>query len=104
MTGFRPEFVGDMDMSGCCKPSPRAYRWVLETAGRQLNIKLDFPDVLYVAGPQWDTQGAMACGMKGCWIHRPYRFTPEVEGEKYDYQVKDFYEVAKIVESGYKGK
>lgn len=104
MTGFRPDFVGDMDMSGCCKPSPRAYRWVLETAGRQLNTKLDFHDILYVAAPQWDTQGAMACGMKGCWIHRPYRFTPEIEGEKYDYQVEDLYEVAKIVESGYAGK
>lgn len=102
MTNFHPDFVGDMDQSGCCKPSPRAYRWVLETAGRKLNMKLDFSDVLYVAGPQWDTQGAMACGMKGCWIRRPYRFTPEVQGEKYDYEVNDFNEVADIVASGHK--
>ena len=100
---FRPDFVGDMDMSHCCKPSPRAYRWVLETAGRKLNTTLEFSDVLYVAGPQWDVQGAMACGMKGAWIHRPYRFTPEVQGEKYDYEVKDFNEVAAIVEASVRG-
>ena len=100
MKGFEPAFVGDMDMSVCCKPSPRAYRWVLETAGRQLNVKLDFPDVLYVAGPQWDVQGAMACGMKGCWIHRPTRFSSVIEGVNYDYEVKDFHEVAKIIEAG----
>ena len=100
MKGYRPDFVGDMDMSKSCKPSPRAYRWVLETAGRQFNINLDFQDVLYVAGPQWDVQGAMACGMKGCWIHRPTRFSPVIEGESYDYEVKDFYEVSKIIESG----
>lgn len=104
MTGFRPDFVGDMDMSLCCKPSPKAYRWVLETAGKRLNMKLDFSDVLYVAGPQWDVQGAMACGMKGCWIHRPYRFSPEVQGQKYDYEVKDFHEVARIVETSFEGK
>jgi len=104
LDNFRPDFVGDMDMSHCCKPSPRAYRWVLETAGRRLNMKLDFSDVLYVAGPQWDVQGAMACGMKGAWIHRPYRFTPEVQGEKYDYEVKDLSEVASIVEARVRGK
>jgi 2-haloalkanoic acid dehalogenase type II len=96
--GFVPDFIGDMDKSLCCKPSPRAYRWVLETAGRQLNMRLDFPDVLYVAGPQWDVQGAMAMGMKGCWIHRPYRFSPTIEGVPYDYEVDDFHQVARIVE------
>lgn len=97
LTGFQPDFIGDMDISLCCKPSPRAYKWVLETAGRKLGLDIGFSDVLYVAGPQWDVQGAMACGMKGAWIHRPYRFTPEVQGVKYDYEVKDFHEVVEIV-------
>jgi 2-haloalkanoic acid dehalogenase type II len=99
LTGFEPHFVGDMDKSTFSKPSPRAYRWVLETAGRALNMEIDYPDVLYVAGPQWDVQGAMALGMKGCWIHRPYRHTPEPQGMPYDYEVKDFHEVAGIVEA-----
>ena len=57
-------------------------------------MKLDFSDVLYVAGPQWDVQGAMACGMKGCWIHRPTACSPTIEGEKYDYEVDNFQQVA----------
>ena len=91
--GFRPDFLGDMDKSQSCKPSPRAYRWVLE------NVGLEVKDVLYCAGPQWDVQGAMAFGMKGAWIHRPYRFSTEIEGEKYDYEVDDLNEITKIIES-----
>ncbi len=93
MGGFRPDFLGDMDKSQCCKPSPRAYRWVLE------NVGLEAKDVIYCAGPQWDVQGAMAFGMKGAWVHRPYRFSNEIEGVKYDYEVDDLHELTKIVES-----
>jgi len=100
---FRPDFLGDMDKSQSCKPSPRAYRWVLETAGRELNIELDFSDMLYVAGVQWDVQGAMACGMKAAWVHRPYRFPAEIEGIRPDYEVDDLHEVVKIVESSIRG-
>ena len=96
---FRPDFVGDMDKSQSRKPSPRAYRWVLETAGRLLNMKLNFSDVLYVAGPQWDVQAAMALGMKAVWIHRSYRYPAEVDGVEPDYQIDDLRDVVKIVES-----
>ena len=90
--GFRPDFLGDMDKSQSCKPSPRAYRWVLE------NVGLEAKDVIYCAGPQWDVQGAMAFGMKGAWVHRPYRFSNEIEGVKYDYEVNDLHELTKIIE------
>ena len=93
LVGFRPDFLGDMDKSQSCKPSPRAYRWVLE------NVGLKATDVIYCAGPQWDVQGAMAFGMKGAWVHRPYRFSKEIEGVKYDYEVNDLHELTKIVES-----
>jgi len=95
---FRPDFVGDMDKSQSRKPSPRAYRWVLDTAGKLLDLELDFSDVMYIAGPQWDVQGAMALGMKGVWIHRSYRYPAEVEGVEPDYQVDDLREVIQIVE------
>ena len=94
----RPHFVGDMDKSQCCKPSPRAYRWVLETASRELNEDLNFSNVIYCAGPQWDVQAAMALGMKGCWIRRPSRTTPEPEGQTPDYIVDNLHELTKIVE------
>jgi FMN phosphatase YigB (HAD superfamily) len=93
LVGFRPDFVGDMDKSQSCKPSPRAYRWVLE------NVKLKPSDVIYCAGPEWDVQGAMAFGMKGAWVHRPYRVSKEIQGVKYDYEVNDLHELTKIIES-----
>ena len=93
LVGFRPDFVGDMDKSQSCKPSPRAYRWVLE------NVRLKPSDVIYCAGPQWDVQGAMAFGMKGAWVHRPYRVSKEIQGVKYDYEVNDLHELTKIIES-----
>jgi 2-haloalkanoic acid dehalogenase type II len=94
----RPHFVGDMDKSQCCKPSPRAYRWVLETAGRELNMDLNFSNVIYCAGPPWDVQGAMALGMKGCWIRRPTRTTPGTQGVPPDFIVDNLHELTKIVE------
>ena len=96
--GFRPDFLGDMDKSQSCKPSPRAYRWVLENAGRELNLEFDFSDVLYVAGVQWDVQGAMASGMKAALVHRPYRYPAEIEGVRPDYETDDLHGVTKIVE------
>jgi FMN phosphatase YigB (HAD superfamily) len=41
----------------------------------------------------------MAFGMKGAWVHRPYRFSKEIEGVKYDYEVNDLHELTKIIES-----
>lgn len=89
---IKPDFVGDMDKSHCCKPSPRAYRWVLEQVG------LKPEEVLYCAGPQWDVQGALAFGMKAALVCRPYRFRGEIEGIQPDYLVKDLLELTDIVE------
>jgi FMN phosphatase YigB (HAD superfamily) len=91
--GFRPDFLGDMDKSQSCKPSPRTYRWVLE------NVGLEAKDVIYCAGPQWDVQGAMAFGMKGAWVHRPYRFGGGIEGVRYDYEINDLHDLTRIIES-----
>lgn len=99
-----PDFVGDMEKSHSRKPSPFAYRWVLDTAGQRLGIDLSYPDILYVAGPQWDVQAAMSLGMKGVWIHRLYgaavpdHIAREVEGIEPDYQVDSMDEVMRIVE------
>jgi FMN phosphatase YigB (HAD superfamily) len=99
-----PAFVGDMEKSCSRKPSPFAYRWVLDTAGRELGLELDYPDILYVAGPQWDVQAAMGLGMKGCWIHRFFgpavaeHIAREVQGVEPHYQVDSMDEVVKIVE------
>ena len=90
--GFRPDFLGDMQKSRSCKPSPRAYRWVLE------NVGLEAEDVLYCAGVQWDVQGAMALGMKAAWLKRAH-VKEELVGAKPDYIVKDLYELTEIVES-----
>jgi 2-haloalkanoic acid dehalogenase type II len=100
----KPHFVGDMDKSGYCKPNPLSYRWVLKTAGRQLKMDLQFSDVIYCAGVQWDVQGAMACGMKSCWIRRPYFTTAEPDGLRPDYIIDNLHELTLIVERNLAGK
>ena len=90
MEGYKPDFVGNMEQAGTCKPSPKAYYWVLKK--NQLNVE----DVLYCARPQWDVQGALALGMKGVWLNRAQE---ELDGFKPDYEVKDLHGVTEIVES-----
>ncbi len=90
MEGFKPDFVGTMEQARTCKPSPRAYYWVLEK--NQLKIE----DVLYCARPQWDVQGALALGMKSVWLNRVQE---ELDGVKPDYEVTDLHGVTEIVES-----
>lgn len=90
MGGFRPDFVGTMEQAKTCKPSPRAYYWVLE------QNELSLEDVLYCARPQWDVQGALALGMKAVWLNRAQE---ELDGFKPDYEVKDLHGVTEIVES-----
>ena len=90
MEGFMPDFVGTMEQARTCKPSPRAYYWVLE------KNKLKIEDVLYCARPQWDVQGALALGMKTVWLNRTEE---ELKGFKTDYEVKDLHGVTEIVES-----
>lgn len=88
MEGFKPDFVGTMEQAGTCKPSPRAYFWVLEKNG------LAVSDVFYCARPQWDVQGAFALGMKSIWLNR---VGEELSGARPDYEVKDLHGVTKIV-------
>ncbi len=90
MDGFEPDFVGTMEQAGTCKPSPRAYQWVLE------KNQLEIEDVLYCARPQWDVQGALALGMKAAWLNRAEE---ELDGFRPDYEVKDLHGVTAIVES-----
>ena len=89
---FRPDFIGDMQKSRSCKPSPRAYHWVLE------NMHLKIDDVLYCAGVQWDMQGAIACGMKTAWLKRAHIKDP-LEGIEPHYTVQDLPELTEIAES-----
>ena len=90
MGGFNPDFFGTMEQAKTCKPSPRAYYWVLE----KNRLKVD--DVLYCARPQWDVQGAIALGMKTAWLNRSQE---KLEGVKPDYEVKDLHGITEIVES-----
>lgn len=85
---FKPDFIGDMEKARVCKPSPRAYLWVLE------KVKLKAKDVLYCARPQWDVQGAIACGMKTVWLNRAEE---ELEGMKPDYEVGDLHGVTSLL-------
>ncbi|MDP6342080.1 MAG: HAD hydrolase-like protein [Alphaproteobacteria bacterium] len=88
MAGFTPDFMGSMQQAQCCKPSPRAYRWVLEQNG------LTAEDVVYCAGPPWDAQGAHAFGMKTIWLNRT---GVEPDGVPVDYTVSDLHGVTDIV-------
>lgn len=88
MDGFMPDFVGTMEQAQTCKPSPRAYYWVLEK--NNLTIK----DVVYCARPQWDVQGAYALGMKAIWLNR---VGEALSGVRPDWEVKDLHGVTEIV-------
>lgn len=90
LDGFEPDFVGTMEMARACKPSPRAYYWVLKKTG------LDVKDVLYCARPQWDVQGAIACGMVTVWLNRAGE---GLDGVEPDYEVRDLHELTDIVET-----
>ena len=90
LEGFEPDFVGTMEMARACKPSPRAYYWVLRKTG------FEPKDVIYCARPQWDVQGAIACGMVTVWLNRAGE---KLEGVEPDYEVKDLHELTNIVEA-----
>ncbi len=90
MEGFSPDFMGSMEQARCCKPSPRAYNWVLEKNG------LTRDEVIYCAGPQWDAQGARALGMRTVWLNRSGE---TVEGVALDWEVADLHGVTEVLES-----
>jgi 2-haloacid dehalogenase len=66
LAGFKPDFVGSSEQARIHKPNPRLYHWVLRRTG------LEARDVLYCASPQFDVQGALACGIKAAWLRRPH--------------------------------
>lgn len=90
---FEPDFFGTMETAQAIKPSPRAYRWVLDKMG------LTADQVLYCAGPQWDVQGAMAYGMKAAWVNRADRNRPDDRPTQHvpDYEVEDLQELTEIL-------
>ena len=68
-----------------------------------MNEDLNFSNVIYCAGPPWDVQGAMALGMKGCWIRRPTRPAAGTQVKTPDYTVSDLHELTRIVENHLEG-
>lgn len=93
LDGVEPDFVGTMEDAGVIKPSPYAYRWVLDQVG------LDADEVLYCAAPTFDVNGAMAFGMPCAYLNRedqPWQ-APQREAH---YVVEDLLELAELVEDG----
>jgi len=88
MGGFTPDFMGSMEQARCCKPSPRAYRWVLDKNGFAMD------EVIYCAGPQWDVQGAHALGMRAIWLNRS---GAALEGVPVTWQVANLHGVTEIL-------
>jgi len=101
LEGFKPDFVGTMQLARMAKPNPQAYLWVLK------KVNLDVKDVIYCAGPMWDVQGAMATGMKAAHIDRPGEEIiagNDDGGVKPDWEIKNLHELTKIVESSIPGR
>ena len=88
-----PDFVGTMEDAGYIKPSPYAYRWVLDQMG------LETDDVLYCAAPTFDVNGAMAFGMKCAYLNRENQPWEEPQREAH-YVISDLEELADLLEDG----
>jgi 2-haloacid dehalogenase len=97
--GFRPEFVGSTEQARVHKPNPRVYQWVLRQVG------LEPRDVVYCAAPQFDVQGALACGIKAAWLRRPHgrlgrkNITFEAGDVPADYEIEDLHQLTRIAEA-----
>ncbi|WP_436348386.1 HAD family hydrolase [Natronorubrum sp. FCH18a] len=90
---MEPDFVGTMEDAGHIKPSPNAYRWVLEQNG------MDADEVLYCAAPIFDVNGAMSFGMKCAYLNRPEQEWVEPQRDPH-YVVSDLMELADMLEDG----
>lgn len=88
-----PDFVGTMEDAGAIKPSPYAYRWVLDEMG------LEPEEVLYCAAPLFDVNGAMAFGMPCAYLNRPSQEYEPPQREAH-YEVSDLLELAELLEAG----
>jgi len=74
------------------KPSPKIYEKALEL------LKAKKEEVLHISSHQMDVWGAKSFGLKCVWVNRYDE--PYLEGiETYDYSVKDFNELSKLLES-----
>lgn len=95
--GFHPDFVGSTEQARVHKPNPRVYAWVLKQVG------LNPQDVLYCAAPQFDIQGALACGIRTAWLRRQAgklgrrNITFDVADAAPDYEVADLNELTRLV-------
>ena len=90
---IEPDFVGTMEDAGFIKPSPNAYRWVLEQNGMTAD------EVLYCAAPIWDVNGSMAFGMQCAYLNRPDQEWVDPQREPH-YAVSDLMELADMLEDG----
>jgi len=90
---MEPDFVGTMEDAGYIKPSPYAYRWVLD------QMDLEPEETLYCAAPIWDVNGAMAFGMKCAYLNRPDQAWREPQREPH-YVIEDLAELADMLEDG----
>lgn len=88
-----PDFVGTMEDAGAIKPSPYAYRWVLD----QLDLAAD--EVLYCAAPVFDVNGAMAFGMQTAYLNREGQAWREPHREPH-LVVEDLLELTERLEAG----
>jgi len=90
---MEPDFVGTMEDAGSIKPSPYAYRWVLDRMG------LEPEETLYCAAPVWDVNGAMAFGMQCAYLNRPEQEWRDPQRDPH-YVIEDLAELADMLDDG----
>lgn len=97
LRGFRPDFVGSTEQARVHKPNPRVYAWVLKQVG------LDPGDVIYCAAPQFDIQGALACGIRTAWLRRAAgklgnrNITFQAADAAPDYEIEDLHQLTSLL-------
>ena len=90
---MEPDYVGTMEDIEAIKPSPYAYRTVLEQNGYTAD------EVLYCAAPIFDVNGAMAYGMQCAYLNRPEQAWQDPQRDP-QYVISDLTELADMLEDG----
>lgn len=80
------------DTLGVYKPHRSIYLKAIEAMG------LDRSEVIYVTSNQFDVFGAKGTGFRTAWVDR-WKESLEPYGDTPDWQVKDFVELAKVLET-----